>query len=91
MRRVLFIGQKSIEEIAADGFLHSEELTNQKLDNEAFVIRMYETFLNRKPDEAGLKDWVNRLESGAETRDSLVYGFTNSQEFGKLKAEYNLP
>lgn len=89
--KMYLTGQKSIEEIAADGFLHSAELTNQKLDNEAFVTRMYETFLNRKPDEAGLKDWVKRLESGAETRDSLVYGFTNSPEFGKLKAEYNLP
>ena len=84
-------GEKSIEDIAADGFLHSEEMKNQNLSNEEFVIRMYETFLNREPEEAGLNDWVGRLERGEETRDSLVYGFTNSREFGGLKAEYHLP
>ena len=84
-------GQKSIEEIASVGFLHSQELANQNLSNEEFVTRMYETFLNREPEEAGLKDWVGRLERGEETRDSLVYGFTHSEEFGNLKAEYHLP
>lgn len=84
-------GKKSIEDIAADGFLHSDELTNQNLSNEEFVTRMYETFLNREPEEAGLNDWVSRLETGKETRDTLVFGFTHSQEFAKLKAKYQLP
>lgn len=82
---------RSIEEIASKGFLHSPEFISQNLSNKEFVIRMYETFLNRDPDEAGLNDWVSKLEKGDVTRDSLVYGFTNSTEFGKLKAEYNLP
>lgn len=84
-------GQKSIEKIAAEGFLHSAELENQNLSNEEFVTRMYETFLNREPDESGKKDWIEKLENGKETRDSLVFGFTNSPEFGKLKASYYLP
>lgn len=83
--------EKTIENIAADGFLHSPEFEQQNLDDKEFVTRMYETFLNREPDEAGLNDWIGRLERGEETRDSLVYGFTNSPEFAKLKAEYNLP
>lgn len=81
---------RSIEEIAADGFLHSQEFTNQNLSNREFVIRMYRTFLNREPDEEGLADWVNRLENGRETRDSLVYGFTRSKEFGNFKEAYGL-
>ena len=89
--KVYLTGEKSIEEIASVGFLHSQELANQNLSNEEFVTRMYETFLNREPEEAGLKDWVGRLERGEETRDSLVYGFTHSEEFGNLKAEYHLP
>ena len=84
-------GKKSIEDIAADGFLHSPEFTGQNLSDKEFVTRMYETFLNREPDEAGLNDWVGRLKREEITRDSLVYGFTNSSEFEKLKAEYNLP
>ena len=83
-------GKQSIEQIATNGFLHSEELTNQNLSDEEFVTRMYETFLNREPEEAGLKDWVGRLQSGKITRDKLVYGFTNSQEFGNIKAAYGL-
>lgn len=82
---------RSIEEIASDGFLHSPEFTSQNLNDKEFVTRMYQTFLNREPDEAGLNDWINRLETGKETRDSLVYGFTHSKEFANLKAEYNLP
>ena len=89
--RVYLTREKSIEDIASVGFLHSQELANQNLSNEEFVTRMYETFLNREPEEAGLKDWVGRLERGEETRDSLVYGFTHSEEFGNLKAEYHLP
>lgn len=83
--------EKTIENIAADGFLHSPEFEQQNLDDKEFVTRMYQTFLNREPDEAGLHDWIGRLERGEETRDSLVYGFTNSPEFAKLKQEYNLP
>ena len=84
-------GEQSIEQIASNGFLHSDEFTNQNLSNEEFVTRMYRTFLNRAPEKAGLKDWVNRLETGEVTRDTLVYGFTNSQEFANLKALYQLP
>lgn len=83
-------GRRTIEFILTDGFLHSQELQNQNLSNEEFVTRMYETFLNREPEEAGLRDWVSRLEKGEVTRDSLVYGFTNSAEFAKIKAEYGL-
>lgn len=83
--------ENTIEEIASHGFLHSDELTSLNLSDTEFVTRMYETFLNREPEEAGLNDWVGRLERGEVTRDTLVFGFTNSQEFRNLKAEYNLP
>ncbi len=83
--------ENTIEEIATVGFLHSQELQNLNLSDEEFVKRMYRTFLNREAEEAGLQDWVGRLKRGEETRDSLVYGFTNSREFANLKKEYNLP
>lgn len=83
-------GEYTIENIATDGFLHSQEFINQNLSDEEFVTRMYETFLDREPDMAGLEDWVGRLQNGEITRDKLVYGFTNSQEFGNIKASYGL-
>ena len=88
--RAYLTGEKTIEEIASDGFLHSQELINQNLPDEEFVRRMYQTFLNRQPDSAGFADWVARLKTGEENRDTLVYGFTRSQEFGALKASYGL-
>lgn len=84
-------GEQSIETVASNGFLHSQELINQNLSNEEFVTRMYLTFLDREPDAAGKADWVSRLERGEVTRDTLVYGFTRSQEFGNLKKAYQLP
>ena len=88
--RVYLTGEKTIEQIASDGFLHSRELLEQNLSDEEFVLRMYQTFLNRQPDPQGFSDWVERLRSGKENRDTLVYGFTKSQEFGELKASYGL-
>ncbi len=83
-------GENTIEEIATVGFLKSEELRQQNLSNEEFVIRMYETFLNREPEAAGLADWVGRLETGKISRDKLVYGFTGSREFSNIKEAYGL-
>ena len=83
-------GKVTIENIATNGFLHSQEFTNLNLSNEEFVTRMYQTFLNREPDEAGYKDWVGKLNSGEKTRDDLVYGFSLSQEFANLKKSYGL-
>lgn len=88
--RKYLTGENTIEEVATVGFLHSQELKNLNLSDTEFVTRMYRTFLNREPDEAGLADWVNRLETGRETRDSLVYGFTLSKEFENIKASYGL-
>ena len=84
-------GETDIETIASNGFLHSDELKNQNLSDKEFVTRMYETFLNREPDEEGLDYWLQKLKRGEETRDSLVYGFTRSKEFGDLKVTYHLP
>lgn len=80
----------SIEEIATVGFLHSQELYNRNLSDTEFVTAMYQTFLDREPDEAGLQYWIERLQSGKTTRDNLVYGFTRSAEFANLKASFGL-
>ncbi len=83
-------GVCTIEDIATNGFLHSAEFTNLGLNNEDYITRMYQTFLNRDPDPDGFAYWVEQLSTGAETRDTLVYGFSLSEEFGKIKAEYGL-
>lgn len=81
--RIYFTNEMTLEEIIENGFLHSEEFESKDLDNKTFIVKMYEAFFNREPDEAGLCDWVQRLESGKETRDSVIRGFVYSEEFSK--------
>gem|GEM_PF-2908199 len=88
--RAYMSGEQSIETVATNGFLHSEELTNMHLSDKEYVVRMYKTFLDREPDEAGLKYWMEELASGRKNRDTLVYGFTLSQEFADIKKSFGL-
>ncbi|MBQ8189516.1 MAG: DUF4214 domain-containing protein [Lachnospiraceae bacterium] len=75
--------------VATEGFFHSEEFANRNLSDEEFVKVLYQTFLDRTYDEAGLKDWVGRLRNG-ESRDAVIAGFANSPEFSNLMAKYGL-
>jgi len=47
----------------------------------AFVIRFYRNCLGREADPAGLRMWVNNLQTGAQTACDVAYGFTYSKEF----------
>ena len=69
-------------------FLHSEEFLNKGLSNSDYVKVLYETFLDRQPDEGGLVDWIGKLESGEVDRDSIVSGFADSQEFSNIMEKY---
>ncbi len=46
-----------------------------------FVYRMYDVVLGRQPDEAGMNDWVERLNSGRASAVDIVYGFFYSPEY----------
>lgn len=64
-------------------FVFSLEFQNLNLSNEEFVRRMYKAFLDREPDEAGLKHWMDLLSAGAP-RDAIFGGFVHSQEFTNI-------
>lgn len=49
-----------------------------------FVTRLYQGFLNRKPDEGGLKNWSTLLAEGKSTGCSVAKGFAHSPEFQNL-------
>lgn len=68
-------------------FVFSSEFQNANLSNEEIVKRMYNMFLSRDPDPAGLENWVNILEKGCSV-GYLFYGFTQSKEFGELCDSY---
>lgn len=47
----------------------------------AQVARMYDTVLQREPDQAGLDIWVDRIEGQLSTLKDVANGFLNSAEF----------
>lgn len=53
----------------------------QQADLEGFVTRFYQECLFRTPDQAGLNYWVNALQTGTITANTLAEGFIFSQEF----------
>ncbi len=78
----------NILDVSTNGFFNSQEFTNKNLDNTEFVKALYRTFLGREYDDAGLADWVGQLDRGENTRDGVINGFANSQEFSNIMAQY---
>jgi hypothetical protein len=64
----------------ANGFFNSVEFASRNLNNEQFVQTLYKVFFDRKPDQAGLDNWINALNNGA-TRSQVIAGFTGSSEW----------
>lgn len=56
-------------------------LADQDTNVSAFVTRFYQQCLNREPDEQGLADWVESLNSSETTGEELAQAFILSQEF----------
>ncbi len=82
-------GEWQAGDVAKVGFFCSEEYQNKHTDNDTFVKDMYHAFFDREPDEGGYNNWFGKLESGAD-RLEIIYGFTDSEEFGNLLRSYGL-
>ena len=70
---------------AAYGFFFSAEFQNANLSNEAYIQRLYQTFLGRDPEPAGYNYWLTRMADGA-SRTEVFYGFSGSAEFAGICA-----
>jgi len=73
----------------ASGFVMSEEIKQKNLSNEEFVTRMYNTFMDREPDEDGLSHWVSALDDGCSYA-YVLKNFIGSQEFNGICEEYGM-
>ena len=58
-------------------------LATSPTDTAGQVYRIYEATLGRAPDQEGLTNWVNILNSGSSLQ-SVVNGFVNSTEFQQV-------
>lgn len=82
-------GTWSINDVSTTGFFNSQEFLNKNTTDDEYVKILYRTFFDREYDQAGYSDWMSRLKSGTSRNDVLM-GFCNSQEFANLKAGYGL-
>ncbi|MCQ2529461.1 MAG: DUF4214 domain-containing protein, partial [Saccharofermentans sp.] len=73
----------------AHGFFFSSEFIGKVTDNGEFVRRCYLTFMDREPDAAGYKSWVDALGQGA-SREQVFNGFAKSPEFVSLCEKSNI-
>ncbi|MBO4637499.1 MAG: DUF4214 domain-containing protein [Clostridiales bacterium] len=74
---------------AARGFFFSSEFTGQNVSNGEYVSRLYRTFMEREPDEAGYSAWVSQLDGGV-SREEVFNGFAGSSEFARICANYGI-
>ena len=74
----------------ANGFVFSPECMGKNLSNIEFVKMLYRGLLNREGEAAGVKNWVDNLNSGSWTREQVFRGFAYSPEFNALLASYGL-
>ena len=68
-------------------FALSEEITKSRpVSDTEFVTRLYKTFLDREGSQDEINYWVGIL-NGGKTREYVLAGFVNSQEFDKFCKE----
>ncbi len=84
----LLSGEKTGADVAK-GFILSKEFTNKGLSNDEFVKKLYLAFFDREADEGGYNGWMKKLNEGY-TREYVLAGFVNSQEFKNLCAKYEI-
>jgi len=73
----------------ARGFICSEEFTKRHLSDSDYVDTLYSTFFDRPADRGGKTDWMRSLASG-HSREYVLSGFVNSQEFSNLCDRYHI-
>ena len=73
----------------AYGFLLGDEFKNKGYSNAEYVQVLYATFFDREIAEGEGDFWINGLDSGS-SRESVLSGFVNSEEFFNLCARYGI-
>ncbi|MDD3777566.1 MAG: DUF4214 domain-containing protein [Actinomycetota bacterium] len=73
----------------ARNFIFSDEFKAKNVSNEQFLQVMYAAFFDRAPDPGGYNGWMSELNQG-QSREYVLAGFVNSQEFNQLCANYGI-
>jgi hypothetical protein len=62
-------------------FMSGSEYAQRARSNAQFVGDVYNAYLRRGGDNAGVQYWIGQLSSGAKSRDQLRHAFVNTPEF----------
>ncbi|MCR4648361.1 MAG: DUF4214 domain-containing protein [Lachnospiraceae bacterium] len=73
----------------AQGFVFSPEFVNKNVSDSVFVQRLYKAFFDRGYDLEGYNHWMEMIAQGY-TREQILAGFVNSQEFRNLCSKYGI-
>ncbi|MFA5234810.1 MAG: DUF4214 domain-containing protein [Sulfurimonas sp.] len=73
----------------AQGFIFSQEFTNQDLNDDDYLDVLYSAFFDREADSGGLDYWKEQIAAG-KSRAEVLDGFIYSQEFKNLCATYSI-
>ena len=84
IKRIMALGIYVGEGFQAEArfFFNSQEYLDKGKSDNAFVTDLYQTFLQRDPDAAGLTYWAGQLS--CLTRNMLITQFAYSAEFKQL-------
>ena len=76
-------------ENAAKRFFASDEFIARELGDADYVEVLYQTFMGRASEAAGKTYWMQKLQNGV-TRETVLEGFSQSDEFKEIMAGYGL-
>lgn len=82
----IIAGRHTPEDVAKR-FYQSEEFINRNLNDSDYVETLYETFLDRSSEAEGKAYWLRQINAGMD-RDTVLEGFSKSQEFANILEEY---
>jgi hypothetical protein len=69
-----------VEQISS-AFANGSEYTNRARNNSQYVGDLYNAFMRRGGDAAGVLHWINQLNTSAMTRNQVRQTFINTAEF----------
>jgi beta-N-acetylglucosaminidase len=73
----------------AYGFVFSEEYTSKHTTNRQFIVMLYNTLLNRTPDESEVQGWLDAFTQ-KYSRKFIFQQFSTAPEFAELCTKYGL-
>lgn len=85
---ILLNGKETPQQVAK-GFVFSDEVTGQNLDDGDFVKLLYRLCMGRECDEEGYMAWCRVLANGG-SREEVFWGFANSVEFSEIISNFGL-